>query len=192
GRAGGSPRADVFLRLSRISCYVCSAHVLPSQARRFTPGDLESENSVLKPCDLDAHLTRPGGRGTGDPGAPFDAGQGGAARPGDWQARLYLDELQVCFGTLHLQALGELASLFATATTNAATVAAMLSSRPPLGSSPIGRGAWRQAGVNDMLTLQRVGVLEWGRKGARLARRGPGEMVVMAPAENGDVEGGVW
>ncbi len=219
GRGDGAVQVgpEVFARLSRVSCRVKCADGLrapapcataaggsavaaaAAAAAAQTDGRLGSPSSrrpdqsgdiVLKPFDVDVHMTRPGASGTaaaavGTVASEFHVAQG-------WHAGVYVDELYLRFGPLHVRSLELLAGIFLPAVAAAELTAVELArGRRARGMASVTPDQLDRR-VDDLVTLERVECLE-DAGDASAAEPGPGQAVFFGigrPREGSREEGG--
>lgn len=187
-RGGVQAGPEVFTRLSRVSFRVRCAD--ECRASAATGGDDDGDDdaraagcasqndqlgdTVLKPFDVDVHLTRPkanGGAGAagGVIASQFQAAQG-------WHAGVYVDELYLRFGPLHTRSLELLADMFVPAVAAAELTAVELSRGQRARGTFSGGQGQREGRVDDLLALDRVDCV--GLAGSAAAvEPGPGQAV---------------
>lgn len=162
---------EIFTRLSRVSCEVVPCHspvtqngTAPSSARHASHGD----DTVLKPVDIDIHLTSSEGRISGDGSSrPFSRGL---------HLGINVDDLQTRFGPSHVRSVALLVDHLAPSVAASRVVMADLASSPcslvsvPQSSSRV------SACANDLRALERVEVHE--HFGETAVRPNPGQLVL--------------
>lgn len=172
---------EVFARLSRVSFRVRCA-----DRCRDPAGDNDADydaaptsqndqlgDTVLKPFDVDVHLTRPkanaAGTAAGVVAAHYHAAQG-------WHAGVYVDELYLRFGPLHTRSLELLTDMFLPAVAAAELTAAELA-RGQRSRGTFSGGQGQSAGqINDLLALDRVDCVDFAGD-ATTVKPGPGQAV---------------
>lgn len=162
GRAGSGGRAlvgpEVFARLSRVTCGVKRGIGSDGDATLREddhPGGPcradQQGDTILKPFDIDAHLTRPRAASGAAVGI---ASKLSAAR--GWHAGIYVDELYLRFGAVHTRSLEILANLFFPAMATASLTATKLARGQREHGTATGK-RWQNRGhIGDLRALGRV------------------------------------
>lgn len=197
GEGGVQAGPEVFARLSRVSFRVRCADGCrnpaadddgDAAAAAATSQNDQLGDTVLKPFDVDVHLTRPkanaAGTSAGVIAAQYHAAQG-------WHAGVYVDELYLRFGPLHTRSLELLADMFLPAVAAAELTAAELA-RGQRSRGTFSGGQGQSAGrINDLLALDRVDCVDFAGD-ADAMKPGPGQAVFFGveTAREGPLEGG--
>ncbi|CAM9091454.1 unnamed protein product [Hapterophycus canaliculatus] len=164
-QGGAHAGPEVFARLSRVECRVrCGQESGAAAGTESSQNDLLGSQSssrsdqlgdtVLKPFDVDVHLTRPGAN-AGRVTAVGGIAQGVSSAQG-WHAGVYLDELYLRFGPLHTRSLELLVDMFLPAVAAAETTAVELArGRHARGTSSVKQD---QSGgrIDDLIALDRL------------------------------------
>lgn len=170
GDNGGSGGDEIFAKLSRLSFSVDSwqdepMSPLPNKSTVWAGGprrlDVQRGDVVLKPFDVDIHLTRPQPNGaSGSVGGSGNRGRNPTSSAVGWHAGIHVDDLYLRVGATHTSSLERLARLFIPALVAVESTADKLT-RGPSGPRTVpgarGRGA---AHANDLLVLERVEALD--------------------------------
>lgn len=180
---------EVFARLSRVSCSVDCGHGGPlssPQNKNAVWGggprrpDLQGGDAVLKPFDVDIHLTRPQANSANDcggnnSGSVDSTGESSSLAPG-WHAAIYIDELYLRVGATHTHSLERLAGLFIPAVAAAESTAAKLARGPGSPRTVAGARGGGPTHADDLFVLERVESFEYVGRGAAVKPR-PGQAV---------------
>ena len=194
GDGGGQAGPEVFARLSRVSFRVRCAEECraPVAVDVDDPASVMSQSdqlgdTVLKPFDVDVHLTRPkantAGTTAGVIASQFHAVQG-------WHAGVYVDELYLRFGPLHTRSIELLADMFLPAVAAAELTAAELARGQRSRGTFSGGQGQAEGRIDDLLALDRVDCVHFAGESAAV-KPGPGQAVffgVGTPRE-GSLEG---
>lgn len=186
GGSSGGGGDEVFAKVSRLSCSVdCwrdePVSPLPNKSTTWAGGprrlDVQRGDVVLKPFDVDIHLTRPQPNGASGSGG---SSGNGARKPTSstlgWHAGIHVDDLYLRVGATHTFSLERLARLFIPALVAVESTADKLTrgpSGPRTASVARGRGA---AHANDLLVLERVEAPDYVR-GEKIVKPRPGQAV---------------
>lgn len=162
GRTGNGGRAqvgpEVFARVTRVTCGVKRGidsdgdAALREDDRSGAPCRADEHgDTILKPFDIDVHLTRP----RADPGAAAGIASKLSAARG-WHAGVYVDELYLRFGAVHTRSLELLGNLFLPAMAAANLTATKLARGQREHGTVTGR-QWQHRGhIGDLRALERV------------------------------------
>lgn len=189
GEGGVQAGPEVFARLSRVECRVnCgqesggSTTATVQNRAKVGPSSQPDQlgDTVLKPFDVDVHLTRPGASSAGGVAA-LTAGVTTAASEHPpthgWHAGVYVDELYLRFGPLHVRSLELLSDLFLPAVTAAELTAVELGrGRRARGTASGLQGLAGGGLIDDLAALDRVECREPAGH-ADAAKPGPGQAV---------------
>lgn len=182
-RGGAQAGPEVFARLSRVSCRVDCSHKAggrgngDSQGAAATGvGDSRPDrqgDTVLKPFDLDVHLTRPKASSAAVV-ASSSSSEMSAATHG-WHAGVYVDQLYARFGAAHARSLERLAEVFIPALAAAELAATELARRQHASARVVGGHGRSASHINDLRVLERVDCLDYVGEAALKPR--PGQAV---------------
>ena len=163
GRTGNGGRAqvgpEIFARVTRVTCGVKRGiesdgdAALREDDRSGGPYRATGQqgDTILKPFDIDVHLTRP----RADPGAAVGIASKLSAARG-WHAGVYVDELYLRFGAVHTRSLELLGNLFFPAMAAASLTATKLARGQREHGTVTGR-QWQHRGhIGDLRALERV------------------------------------
>lgn len=188
GEGGVQAGPEVFARLSRVECRVkCGQESGGSTATvqnraRVGPSSQPDQlgDTVLKPFDVDVHLTRPGASSAGGVAA-LAAGVTAAASEHPvtqgWHAGVYVDELYLRFAPLHVRSLELVSDLFLPAVTAAELTAVELGRGGRARGTASGLQGLAGGGrIDDLAALDRVECREPAGH-ADAVKPGPGQAV---------------
>ncbi|CBN76641.1 conserved unknown protein [Ectocarpus siliculosus] len=189
GEGGVQAGPEVFARLSRVECRVkCgqesggSAATVQNRARvgPSSQPDDQLGDTVLKPFDVDVHLTRPGASSAGGVAA-LAAGVTAATSEHPvtqgWHAGVYVDELYLRCAPLHVRSLELLSDLFLPAVTAAELTAVELGrGGRARGTASDLQGLAGGRRIDDLAALDRVECQEPAGH-ADAVKPGPGQAV---------------
>ncbi|CAM9524405.1 unnamed protein product [Scytosiphon promiscuus] len=162
-RAQAGP--EVFARLSRVECRVRCGHEHGAAPTAETSQDDgprgrsssrsgQTGDTVLKPFDVDVHLTRPRVN-AGRVAAVDRITLGGSAAQG-WHAGVYVDELYLRFGPLHTRSLERLIDMFLPAVAAAETTAVELARGPRTRGTTAAKQDQSGGRIDDLVALDRL------------------------------------
>ncbi|CAM9544192.1 unnamed protein product, partial [Ectocarpus fasciculatus] len=186
GEGGVQAGPEVFARLSRVECKVkCGQESGGSSATvqnraKVGPSSQPDQlgDTVLKPFDVDVHVTRPGASSAGGVAALAAGAVSEHPATQGWHAGVYVDELYLRFGPLHVRSLELLSDLFLPAVTAAELTAVELGrGRLARGTASGFRGLAGGGGrTDDLAALDRVECREPAGH-ADAVKPGPGQAV---------------
>lgn len=180
-RDGMQAGPEIFARLSRVSCRVDCCHAASgsdnggSQGVATGTGDSRPDlhgDVVLKPFDVDVHLTRP--KANSAAVVASNSSEMSAATRG-WHAGIYVDQLYARFGAAHARSLERLAEVFLPALAAAELAATELARRQHASARAAGAHGRATSHVNDLRVLERVDCLDYVGEAALKPR--PGQAV---------------
>lgn len=180
-RDGMQAGPEIFARLSRVSCRVDCCHAASgsgnggSQGVATGTGDSRPDlhgDVVLKPFDVDVHLTRP--KANSAAVVASSSSEMSAATRG-WHAGIYVDQLYARFGAAHARSLERLAEVFLPALAAAELAATELARRQHASARAAGAHGRATSHVNDLRVLERVDCFDYVGEEALKPR--PGQAV---------------